>query len=177
MEYELNLFFVKSPCRFPALHAMISPPFGELDFWFVHYSLFQSRGRNLRRRVNFCMVHFRQFSVENIMCLTNLVFSRSEMKYQLARGFHPFSGNRASLQEDPFCLEHIETHNCSIVPRSSGLSKRNLISILLMRVDSISGQRSRAVSSPATLLGVLPKLSKRKVCEKSCGHHVIQRVD
>ena len=50
------------------------------------------------------------------------------------------------------------------------------MSIFLMRIDSISGQRSRVVSSPETSLGALPKLSKRKDCEKSCGHHFIHRV-
>ena len=95
------------------------------------------------------------------------------MKYQLARGFPPLSGDRASLQENPSCLAN--TMKLIIFPndpRSSENPERNLVSILLMHIDSISGQRSRAVSSPETSLGAILKLSKRKVCEKSCGHHL-----
>ena len=59
---------------------------------------------------------------------------------------------------------------------SSDYHERNLGFNTWMRIDSISGQRSRAVSSPETSLGTFLKLSKKKVCKKSCGDLVVHRI-
>ena len=56
------------------------------------------------------------------------------MKFKVAKGFPSRSGDGTSLQEDPSCLEYNETHNCSIVSRSSDHPERNQIEILLMRI-------------------------------------------
>ena len=84
------------------------------------------------------------------------VFSRSEMKYQLARGSPPLCEKKKKRHE------YNETNNCLIVPRSSDYPERKLISILSMHIDSISGQCFRIVSSPETSLGAFLKLSKKK---------------
>ena len=95
------------------------------------------------------------------------------MRYQPA-SFLPLSGRRAFLQEDSSCLVYSEAHNCSVTPKSSDYPKRNLISILLMRIDPTPGQHT--VSSLETLLKTLLRLTKRKVCEKSCRLHLTRIV-
>ena len=102
--------------------------------------------------------------------------SRSAMKYQLVSGFPPLCGRRAFLQESSSCLVFNTIRNCSNATKPSDYPERNLISILLMRVDSTSGQHSRCVSSLETLLGALLKLKKRKIFETSCGLNLIHRV-
>ena len=80
------------------------------------------------------------------------------------------------MQEDSSCLAHTQTHECSIAPKSSDYPERNLISTPLRSIASTFDQHIRAVLSSERLLGALLKLSMRRVCEKSCGHHLIQRV-
>ena len=45
-----------------------------------------------------------------------------------------------------------------------------------MSIDSTSAPHIRLVSSSETSLGTFLKQSKRKVCEKSCGHHLIHKL-
>ena len=174
VEYELKLFFINSPCRFRVLLEIIIYFFGELDLWFVHRSFPYIR-RNLRRRV---FLH-RAFSTiqcrEDYLSHKLFVLSGSVMKCQLARSFPSLSGDGASLQEDPSCLVYNETHNCSSAPKSSDYPECKLISILLMRTHSTSGQLSRFVSSPETSLGaLLQPQARKKICEENCGRHSIK---
>ena len=64
----------------------------------------------------------------------------------------------------------------SIAPMSRDHSECNLVSIPLRNTDPTSGEHILRVSSSEILLGALLKLSKTRVCEKSCGHHLIHRV-
>ena len=67
--------------------------------------------------------------------------------------------------------EGVKYQNCTIAPRSYHHRERSLNSILLMRIDPTSGQRSRVVSSPETSLEAFLKLRKRQICEKRCELH------
>ena len=167
MEYELNQFSLQIPSSARDNHLLVNLTSGS----FIARKLRKLRKRELLQRG--CSTSRRQ---KEQLSHKPVVFSRSEIKYQLVRGFPPLSERRTSIQEDHSCLEYNETYNCSIVPWSSDHPERNLISTLLTRVDYISGKRSRAVSSPETSLGADLNLSKRKVCEKSCGHHLIHSV-
>ena len=91
----------------------------ELDFCFLHRS-FSHTSDGIWESVNFCSVHFRQFSVEKTICLTTLLFSLHFWhEIQTSRNFPPLSGDKTSVQEDSSCLQTTENHNCSFFPKSS----------------------------------------------------------
>ena len=122
--------------------------------------------------LNFRLVHIRQFCRRDKLSHQSYVFfSRSEITCQLARGFRPLSGGKTPLQEGLLLSEGVKYQNCTIAPRSYHHRERSLNSILLMPIDSTSGQRSRVVSSPETSLEAFLKLRKRQVCEKRCELH------
>ena len=128
--------------------------------------------------MNFCLVHLRQFSVERIDCLTTPLFSQDLRCSTTTCKRCPSAFWRwCTLQEDPSCLEYTGTHNCAIVPKPSDHPERNLISILLMRFHSISGQRSRGLCHNLRhRLGLSRSSTRERYARKSCGHHLIHTV-
>ena len=81
----------KSPGRCVVLLEIISPSFGELDFWLVHRS-FSNTKNIIWDNVNFCIVHCRQFSVTKTTCLTNPLSSQineQEVALRLLDEEHP----------------------------------------------------------------------------------------
>ena len=149
----------------PKLFEIIIPYFGELDFWLGHRS-FCHTWDGIWEDVNFCIVHFREFIRKDYLSHELFFLCGSEMKYQNAGGFPLHSERRAFLQEDPSCLGYNETRNYSIVSRSSDHPKRNLLSILLMRI---------LTWDIAWDFAKVP--SERKVCEKSWGRHSTKSSD
>ena len=156
VESELNLFSINHFCGFPVLLEVLIPPFVESFFKHVH-RLFSHAKNRIWEDVNFCLEHPRHFAVDGTICLKPVYLQEASP---------PHSWRRALVQEDLPCLVYVETHDCTIAPKSSDYPECKLFSIPSMSIDPTSGQHIRLVSSPGTLLGALLKLSKRKVYEK-----------
>ena len=176
-KYELKIVSIDSPCKFRVLLEMIVPSFGVLDFCFLHRSFFHTSD-GIWESVNFCSVHFRQFSVEKTICLTTLLFSLhlTWNRQLMERNFPPLSGDKTSGTRR---LLLSSDHWKSLLFICSKIKWPSIAQPDFHTFDAYwlpNWSTFWYVSSPEASLGSFLKLCKRKVSEKNCGHHLIYNV-
>ena len=132
-------------CTWCPFHLMLNLISGTFIAWYP-------RHRKIWEDVNFCLVQ-----IPNKPFCTSKDRKRGLDLQAVLRGTHreEHSCNKVSL-----CL----VYDCSMPPKSRYYPKYNLTSIYLRSIDSTSDQHIRFVSSSETLLGVLLKLNKKRVC-------------